>query len=188
MAATIVCSLALDKPRVVKESPFTRISFRKWGILAMTRDTRLSHRIFIAAPPETVWEAIADLEAVQAYNPSVSKASLLDGPRSGVGAGRTCLTEQGEVVERVVAWDEPNAIEMQLVSSPWPIRHMRWRTEVRAQALGTDVSQELTYAPSLGALGQVLDALMMRRKMDRAVAAVFESLKSYCEERAKTDG
>jgi hypothetical protein len=151
------------------------------------RDTSLVHRIFIAAPPEIVWAAIADLEAVQAYNPTVSKAQLIPGPREGVGAGRSCTTKQGKVVERVIGWDKPNAIEMQLVSSPWPVKAMRWRTELSPQAHGTQVAQELQYAPSLGLVGAVLNALMMKRTMDKTVAAVFESLKEYCERKAKTD-
>jgi hypothetical protein len=154
----------------------------------MTRDTRLNHRIFIAAPPAIVWDAIADLEAVQAYNPGISRATLVPGPREGVGAGRTCLTKQGEVVERVVGWDQPNAIEVELVSSPWPVRNMRWRTEIRPQGRGTEVSQKLTYVPSLGVLGAVLNALMMRRTMDNAIASVFDGLKAYCEQKARTNG
>jgi ribosome-associated toxin RatA of RatAB toxin-antitoxin module len=154
----------------------------------MASGTRLSHRIFIDAPPDIVWAAIADLEAVQEYNPGISKAALIAGPREGIGAGRTCLTKQGEVVERIVAWEKPNAIEMQLVSSPWPIRNMRWRTEVSPKARGTQVSQELTYAPSLGVIGGILNALMMRRTMDKAIASVFDGLKAYCEKKAKAHG
>jgi ligand-binding SRPBCC domain-containing protein len=151
----------------------------------MPQDTRLSHRIFIAAPPEIVWAVIADLEAVQAYNPTVSKASLLPGPREGVGAGRTCLTRQGEAVERIVGWEKSKAIEIELVSSPWPVKAMRWRTEISPEKRGTAVTQELSYAPSLGILGAILNALIMRRTMDKTIASVFEALKAYCEKKAE---
>jgi hypothetical protein len=154
----------------------------------VARDTRLSHRIFIDAPPDIVWTAIADLEAVQEYNPGISKAVLVPGPREGIGAGRTCLTKQGEVVERIVGWEKPNAIEIELVSSPWPVRRMRWRTEIMPQAQGTAVAQELSYMPALGIVGAVLNALMMRRNMDKAIAAVFDGLKAYCEKKAKAHG
>ena len=150
----------------------------------MARDTTLTHRIFIAAPVDVVWRAIADLEAVADYNPTVSKASLMPGPRNGLGAGRSCTTKQGDVVERIVGWDAPNAIEMQLVSSPWPIRSMRWRTEVRPTAGGAEVAQELSYRPSLGVVGNILNALMMQRTMDRTIASVFDALKAYCEKKA----
>src|SRR5262245_51965007 len=152
----------------------------------MSHDTRLSHRIFIGAPVDVVWHAIADLEAVADYNPTVSKASLVPGPREGIGAGRSCTTRQGEVVERIVGWDEPNAIEIELVSSPWPIRSMRWRTEILPRPGGAEVAQELSYAPSLGVIGGILNALMMRRTMDRTIATVFDALKAYCENKAAT--
>jgi hypothetical protein len=152
----------------------------------MARDTTLSHRIFIAAPVDVVWHAIADLEAVADYNPTVSKASLMPGPREGVGAGRSCTTKQGDVVERVVGWDKPNAIEIELVSSPWPIRSMRWRTEVLPKAGGAEVVQALSYTPSLGLIGGILNAVVMRRAMDRTIASVFDALKAYCEKKAGT--
>ena len=151
-------------------------------------ETRLVHRIFIEASPEIVWSALADLEAVREYNPGISGASLTPGPREGVGAGRRCTTKQGDLVERVIGWDEPRAIEMQLVSSPWPVKAMRWRTALAPKGGGTDVSQELSYAPSLGLVGMVLDVLMMRRTLDKAIAGVFASLKAYCEKKAKADG
>jgi hypothetical protein len=150
----------------------------------VARDTRLSHRIFIAAPVDVVWQAIANLESVADYNPTVSKASLLPGPRQGLGAGRRCTTKQGEVVERIVGWNEPNAIEIELVSSPWPIKSMRWRTEIQPKPGGAEVAQELNYAPSLGVIGGILDAVMMRRAMDRTIASVFNALKAYCETKA----
>jgi ribosome-associated toxin RatA of RatAB toxin-antitoxin module len=153
----------------------------------MAPDTRLSHRIFIAASPDVVWAAIADLEAVQAYNPTVSRVSLLPGPSDGVGARRSCATKQGEVVERVIGWDEPTAIEMQLVSSPWPVMNMRWRTEIMPRQFGTDVTQELSYAPSLGVLGTLLNALVMRRVMNKTIASVFDALKVYCEKKDHTN-
>ena len=150
-------------------------------------ETRLVHRIFIEAPPEIVWSAIADLEAVREYNPGISGASLTPGPREGVGAGRRCTTKQGDLVERVIGWDEPKAIEMQLVSSPWPVKGMRWRTALAPNGGGTDLFQDLSYAPQ-GLLGTVLNVLMMRRTMDKALAGVFAALKEYCERKAKADG
>ena len=44
------------------------------------RESRLDHRIVISAPLAIVWEAIADLTAVQAYNPMVATAVLLARP------------------------------------------------------------------------------------------------------------
>ena len=106
----------------------------------------------------------------------MTRAVLLDGPREGIGAGRTCVTKQGEIVERVIGWEKSNAIEMQLVSSPWPVERMQWRTEIHPQAHGTEVAQELSYAPSLGVIGTILNALVMRRTMDRTISSVFASL------------
>ena len=148
------------------------------------RESRLDHRIAISAPLAIVWEAIADLTAVQAYNPMVDTAALLPGPREGVGAGRTCSTKQGDVVERVVGFMPPRSIEMELVSSPWPLRSMRWTTELAERGSSVEVSQRLVYAPKYGTLGLLLDVLAMRRQMNKSIATVFQALKAYCESRA----
>jgi hypothetical protein len=153
----------------------------------MPRESKLDHRIFIAAPAAVVWEAVADLAAVQAYNPMVDKASILPGPREGVGAGRTCTTKQGDVVERIIGWRPPKAIEMELVSSPWPVRSMRWTTELAERADGVDISQQLAYIPKYGVLGSLLDAIAMRRQMDKSITGVFQALKAYCEGKANGD-
>lgn len=151
------------------------------------RESRLDHRIVISAPLAVVWEAIADLTAVQAYSPMVDAAMLLPGPREGVGAGRTCTTRQGDVVERVVGFRPPQSIEIELVSSPWPVRAMRWTTELAEMGSGVEVSQRLVYTPKYGMLGSVLDLLAMRRQMDKSITAVFQALKAYCEKRAHGD-
>lgn len=36
--------------------------------------TKLQHDVLIDAPPAAVWAALADLEAVAAYNPGVQQA------------------------------------------------------------------------------------------------------------------
>ena len=151
------------------------------------RESRLDHRIVISAPLAIVWEAIADLTAVQAYNPMVATAVLLPGPREGIGAGRTCSTKQGDVVERVIGFRPPQSIEMELVSSPWPVRSMRWATELAERDGGVEVSQRLVYAPKYGVLGSLLDMLAMRRQMGKSITTVFLALKAYCEERAHGD-
>ncbi len=45
----------------------------------------LHHEIRIAAPAHDVWTALADIEAVQHYNPGVSKARRVSPSKEGVG-------------------------------------------------------------------------------------------------------
>lgn len=46
------------------------------------------------------------------------------------------------------------------------------------------VSQELSYKMKFGLLGALMDALMMRRKLDKGIAEIFDNLKRFVEARA----
>ena len=144
--------------------------------------TTLRHSIRIGAPVEAVWKAVSDLEAVQRYNPMVASARFTSEKRQGVGAARRCqLRPNGWVEERVWEWSPPRAIGLEVAASEWPLVFMRWRTELREEGAGTAVSQETSYQVKFGPLGALLDALVMRRKLDRGIAEVFDGLKRFVE-------
>ena len=66
--------------------------------------TKLSTEIQIDAPREKVWAVLADLEAVQYYDPAITKAYYTTDGRDGVGAARQCDFDGGYVRERVTEW------------------------------------------------------------------------------------
>jgi ligand-binding SRPBCC domain-containing protein len=148
--------------------------------------TTLRHQIRIEAPVDAVWQAIAgDLTAVQHYNQMVSCAHLLGNQREGVGAARRCeLKPKGFVEERVWEWTPKKAIGLEVAASEWPIVFMKWRTELTGEGKTTVVSQEMNYKLRFGLVGALLDALVMRRKLDTGIRDLFKSLKSYVEKGA----
>src|SRR5437762_4915168 len=142
----------------------------------------LQHRVTIDAPADQVWKALADLEAVQHYNPNVVTARYISASREGVGASRECqLKPKGAVKERVIDWQPMRSITMELYESDWPIAFMRWRTELAANGKQTVLTQRMDYAPKFGLLGRALDVLVMRRKLDSSLATVFERLRQFVE-------
>jgi uncharacterized protein YndB with AHSA1/START domain len=143
---------------------------------------KLHHEIRIDAPVGKVWSALADMEAVQHYNPGVAKARCVSPSREGVGATRHCdLKPKGWVKERVTAWEPERALGMEVAESEWPIVFMRWRTELMPDGSGTLVGQDFEYQVKFGLLGKVMDALMMRRKLDQGISDVFAGLKRFVE-------
>lgn len=105
--------------------------------------TTLQHEITIDASIENVWKAVADLSAVQHYNPMVSSVRCLSDQSEGVGAARRCeLKPKGWVEERVWEWTPPNAIGLEVVASEWPLVFMKWKTELRANGNSTVVTQK----------------------------------------------
>jgi hypothetical protein len=139
--------------------------------------TTIRHEIEAQCPPERVWTLLANLEAVQTYNPGVREAKIRGDRRTGVGATRVCeLLPRGRVVERVTHWEEGRALGLEVAESDWPIHYMRWVTRVEPAGGGTRISQELEYKVKFGALGWLLDRLAMERKLRTTLDTVFASL------------
>jgi hypothetical protein len=139
--------------------------------------TTIRHEVQAACSPECIWAFLADLEAVERYNPGVKRASIEGSQRSGVGAQRSCdLVPKGRVVERVTHWEEGHALGLEVVESDWPIHFMRWVTRIEPTDGGTRITQSLEYAVKHGPLGWLLDRLVMKRRLTSALDDVFASL------------
>ena len=144
--------------------------------------TTLTHQIRIEAPIEAVWKAVSILTEVQHYNPVVASARFLSDRREGIGAMRRCeLKPKGWVVDRVWEWNPPYVIGLEVAASEWPIVFMKWRTVLKKDGDATRESQEMDYKVKFGPLGALMDLLVMRRKLDKNIGEVFESLKRYAE-------
>lgn len=139
--------------------------------------TAIHHEVHAACAPERVWALLADLEAVQRYNPGVRRAAIEGPQRTGVGARRSCdLLPKGRVVERVTLWEDGRALGLEVAESDWPIRFMRWETRVEPQGSGARITQSLEYRLKFGPLGWLLDRVVMKRKLTATLDAVFASL------------
>jgi ligand-binding SRPBCC domain-containing protein len=144
--------------------------------------TTIQHEVFAACPPERVWAVLADLEAVQQYNPGVRRAAVEGSQTSGVGARRACdLLPTGRVVERVTLWEEGGALGLEVTESNWPIHFMRWVTRLEARERGTRITQSLEYQVKFGPLGWLLNRLVMKRKLTKTLDGVFASLVQHVE-------
>jgi ligand-binding SRPBCC domain-containing protein len=146
--------------------------------------TTLRHEVHANCGPERVWALLADLEAVERYNPGVRAARIEGSTRTGVGAKRVCdLHPNGRVVERVTVWEEQRALGLEVVESPFPIHFMRWVTKIDPRGDGTVITQDLEYQVKLGPLGWVLDRLVMKRKLRATLDSVFAGLVEHAEGR-----
>jgi Polyketide cyclase / dehydrase and lipid transport len=142
--------------------------------------TKLIHRFETRATPEALWAGLSDLELVQATNPTVVTARV-DRP-AGKGATRTCtLKPKGEVVERVTVWEPGKAVGLEVAKSDWPITHMNWVTRIEPGPRGAVLSQELNYGMKFGPLGWLLNALVMKRNVDKNVALALQGLIKWAE-------
>jgi len=142
----------------------------------------LHHEIRIDAPVDAVWRAIADLAAVDKFNPLVASARYISQQREGVGAARHCeLKPKGWVEERVWEWTPPRALGLEVSASEYPVVFMSWRTELAPEGTATLMTQVMSYKVKFGVFGALLDALVMRRMLDRSIRKIFAGLKGYVE-------
>jgi hypothetical protein len=143
--------------------------------------TIIRHEVEANCRPDRVWALLADLEAVQRYNPTVRTATV-GAPRTGVGATRACeLVPGGRVVERVTHWDDGRALGLEVAESDWPIHFMRWVTRVAPAGDATRITQELEYQVKFGPLGWLLDRLVMKRKLTSSIDQVLAKLVAHAE-------
>ena len=129
-----------------------------------------------------MWALLADLEAVQRYNPGVETATIEGRQRTGVGAKRACvLVPKGRVVERVTHWEERRAMGLEVAESDWPIHFMRWVTVLEDQGGATLITQQLEYKVKYGPLGWALDQLVMKKQLTSSIDKVLAQLVEHAE-------
>jgi hypothetical protein len=144
--------------------------------------TTIRHEVEARCAPNRLWELLADLEAVERYNPGVRAARIQGAQRTGVGAARVCeLLPSGRVVERVTHWEDGRALGLEVAESDWPIHFMRWLTRLEPHGGGTRITQDLEYRVKFGPLGWLLDRLAIERKLRSTLDAVFASLVKHAE-------
>lgn len=111
------------------------------------------------APPEVVWEVLADHAGISAWTPipSARLTSEGDGDRNGVGAVREFGLGVGPafVVEEVTAFDAPTRLAYTMRRG-LPVRSYVGETTLVADGDGTEVTWSITYEPSVAVLAPVL--------------------------------
>lgn len=146
--------------------------------------TVLRNTIYIDAPPANVWAALARLDALEEYDPGIEASELRSSNAEGLGASRHCaLRAGGWFRERVTVWQPCRELEFELHDCSLPVRRLRHHYTLTAEGRGTRVDQLQEYELKYGALGVVLDALIVRRKWDAGIKSFFRGLKAYVEAR-----
>ncbi|MFZ5523544.1 MAG: SRPBCC family protein [Pseudomonadota bacterium] len=142
----------------------------------------LHHEIVIDAPVGRVWQVLNDLESVRYYNPLVQTVQIISPDKSGVGAARHCVFKDGKFAkERVTASTPQQSISFELYEHQWPLSYMRWTNRMLAQGNQVRLIADTEYAPSMGILGKLMDALMMKRQFTKIIAQSLAQMKTHIE-------
>jgi hypothetical protein len=144
--------------------------------------TVLETSIRIHAKPDRVWAVLASLDALDRYDPGVTKSEVISTAREGSGAERKCeLAPGGWFKERVADWQPTSALAFELYECTLPVRRLRHDYTLVADGDTTVVHQRMEYALKFGPIGRLLDAAFVRRKWRAGIDGFLAGLKDFVE-------
>ena len=142
----------------------------------------ISTRIQINAPREKVWEVLADLGDVAAYNPSVRTSQLTSESNGGVGATRRLeLYPKGYIDEKIMSWTEGQGYSVSAVAPPGPLKKLDARWSLRPDGNGTVVTVDTHYRLRFGPFGALLDVLGVGSRLRKTSNKILSGLKYRVE-------
>jgi ligand-binding SRPBCC domain-containing protein len=144
--------------------------------------TVLENSIRIDAPPDRVWSVLASLDLLHLYDPGVTKSEIVTSSREGPGSARRCeLKPGGWFKEKVADWTPNETLSFELFECTLPVRRLKHSYQLTQDGSGTIVRQRMEYELKFGAVGKLMDAMMVRKKWDAGIKGFFAGLKKYVE-------
>ncbi len=127
---------------------------------------------------------MADLGAIQNFNPGVKKSYYTPDTHEGVGASRVCeLRPLGAIEESALDWQEGKSFTLAIrpLKKAPPFRNATGHFQLDSVGQKTGVALDINYTLRFGLLGRLLDALMVRPQFRKAVPELLLGLKHYVE-------
>ncbi len=139
----------------------------------------VARQIEIDAPIERVWAVLGDFGAVYKWNPTVTHSSLIAGEGTGVGAERSCTVAGfGDITERAIAWEEGKSMTVEISGAPM-LKSAKGTLELEAHGDGTRVTMHVDYQTSMGPIGALMGATIMKRKFGQTVDQALAGLRHH---------
>ena len=141
------------------------------------------NEITVTAPVEKIWGALANIEMLDKYDPTVKKSTALSANKSGLEAKRKVLMLDGKnwFDEKVTVFKPNEALTYQLTDCSFPIKALQHSYSFEKTGNQTKVKQVMQYTVKFGLLGKLMDAMMIRKQSDSGIKKFFAGLKSYVE-------
>ncbi len=143
----------------------------------------IHNEITVNASVDKLWNLLTDLELLEKYDPTVKKSTLLSTEKTGIGAKRKVLMLDGKnwFNEKVTVFNPTEALTYQLTECSFPIKGLTHSYSFKKVDNQTELKQVMEYTVKFGLLGQLLDAMMIRRQSDKGIKKFLAGLKSYAE-------
>jgi ribosome-associated toxin RatA of RatAB toxin-antitoxin module len=147
--------------------------------------TRLYNEMIIQASIEKIWDALSNIEELEHYDPTVKRSVALSKATSGVGATRKVDMLDGKnwFEEKVTVFKQHEALTFELTACTFPIHGLTHSYTFEKIGHQTKVKQVMEYEVKFGAIGKILDVLMIRKQTEKGIQKFFSGLKSYIEKK-----
>jgi Polyketide cyclase / dehydrase and lipid transport len=147
---------------------------------------QISAQTLLAMPRAEAWAKLRDIALARHYVAGVERIEITTPQSEGVGANRRVFVKgRPPVDETVILWEDGRGFTMKLHhdgKAPPPFKEAAFRYWLDDAPVGqTLVHTTLSYRLPLGAVGRLLDALVMRRLMAPTITAIGPGMKQFYE-------
>ncbi|MGH1347797.1 MAG: SRPBCC family protein [Nannocystales bacterium] len=143
---------------------------------------RIEASIEVDAPIEAAWAVIADFNDIYLWAPSVEDSRGITASQRCVGAGRQCTIKGfGKIDEVITDWKEGREFTYAVGAlGPFKGSRSRWQLESLSPTRSR-LTLQLSYDMRMGFLGDAMNALVMRRKLQQSLDGILEPFKRRVE-------
>ena len=147
--------------------------------------TVFTKQITLNKSQKEVWNIVSDLGAIYKFHPGVKKSYYTTISLDTIGAARICeLYPSGKILETVVEWRNNRGFLLQIepIEKAPPVKNFTGKFELSEfNENHTKVSLTISYEMKLGALGKLLNKIIIQSKMEEGIDALLSGLKMYAE-------
>lgn len=152
---------------------------------------QIIYEVHIDTPRGRVWEVVADFGNVANSSPLIAASKLTSAVAGGVGATRHCdFAMMGATTEeKIVDWVEGETLGIEITK----ITRMPLVVDQSAvfrladDGDGMKLNARLNYSTRFGLIGQVVNAMMMRRMLDKGWRSYLAGIKYHAETGSNVD-
>jgi ribosome-associated toxin RatA of RatAB toxin-antitoxin module len=148
--------------------------------------TTFKKKIKIDSSIQKTWKVVSNLGDIYKFNPSVSKSYYTTEQTDGIGAARICeLYPMEKILETATDWEDGNSflLKIDAIEKAPPMKNFEGKFELNEIGINhTEVSLPHNYDMKLGFIGQLLNKLILKSKMELSIEDLLKGLKVHLEQ------
>jgi carbon monoxide dehydrogenase subunit G len=148
------------------------------GPVAEIRRTRT-----VAAPPQAIWDVLADFGAISAWADNVDHSCLLSPETQDVDVSTTRRVQVGRntLVERITDFAPPSTLAYDVEGFPrWLRVNNRWTLTPSASATAVTLISTVKVAGPLGPIVEGVVARVSAKMLDQLLAGLTRKVEGHC--------